>query len=463
MLSKRILALLAGPALMPILMLAGCQTIESLGDHTAATLGLGDDTPQSYTASEVSQGQRAIAVADEPLAARAGASVLTSSGNAVDAVATMFFTLTTTYPVAAGLGSGGICLVSEANGQVTEFDFLTKAPQRAGAYALPGAVKGFSTMHKLYGAMPWQRVVAPGEAYAATGFPISHALWVRLGNAQNSVRLDASLAAEFMNENGTPRPEGAIAANQALSQTLAAIRLSGADGFYKGAVADEIVRYSASQSGAISAADLADYRTTVTAPRVMNQGGYSVALPNAANGAGQFAQSLFTNAARSADVEASVVLAVRQSLTSFGVSTLPSDLGGTGFAAVDRNGQVATCAMTVNGAFGAGHTAGNSGVLLANSPSAPAGIAGAFLTPLIARDGSGRAVLTGVGAGGPNGTAAIAYAFLKLAGGQQIGRPADMRSTGAAPMVTVNVISCQDVCVALPDPGGHGLGAATSE
>jgi len=25
------------------------------------------------------------------------------------------------------------------------------------------------------------------------------------------------------------------------------------------------------------------------------------------------------------------------------------------------------------------------------------------------------------------------------------------------------VISCQNVCVALPDPGGHGLGAATSE
>ncbi len=186
-------------------------------------------------------------------------------------------------------------------------------------------------------------------------------------------------------------------------------------------------------------------------------------MPNAATGAGQFAQSLFTNAARSTDAEASVVLAVRQSLASFGISTLPADLGGTGFAAIDRNGQVATCAMTLNGAFGAGHSAGNSGVLLANSPSAPAGIAGAFLTPMIARDGNGRVALAGVGAGGPNGTAAIAYALLKLASGQQIGRPADMRSTGAAPMVTVNVISCQNVCVALPDPGGHGLGAATSE
>jgi hypothetical protein len=266
-----------------------------------------------------------------------------------------------------------------------------------------------------------------------------------------------------MNENGTPRPEGAIATSAALSQTLAAIRLSGADGFYKGAIANELVRYSATQGGAISAADLADYRTSVTTPNVTNQGGFSLASPNASTGAGAFAASLFANAARQADPEGAVVAAVRQSLTSFGISALPPDLGGTGFAAIDRSGQVAACAMTLNGAFGAGHSAGSSGVLLANAPSSQAGIAGAFLTPVIARDGNGRMVLAGVGAGGPNGTAAIAYAFLKLASGQQIGRPGDLRSTGAAPMVTVNVISCQDVCVALPDPGGHGLGAATSE
>ncbi len=90
----------------------------------------------------------------------------------------MFFTLTATYPVAAGLGSGGICLVRDVSGQVTEFDFLTKAPKAGGYYALPGAVAGFATMHRLYGALPWQRIVAPGEAFASTGFPISEALGV---------------------------------------------------------------------------------------------------------------------------------------------------------------------------------------------------------------------------------------------------------------------------------------------
>ena len=170
---------------------------------------------------------------------------------------------------------------------------------------------------------------------------------------------------------------------------------------------------------------------------------------------------LFVNAARGGDPESAVVAGVRQSLASFGISALPPDLGGTGFAVIDKNGQAVTCAVTLNGAFGAAHSAGASGVLLANAPSAPAGIAGAFLTPLIARDGNGRVAMAGAGAGGPNGTAAIAYALLKLASGRELGRPGDLRSTGAAPMVTVNVIACQNACVALADPGGHGLGAAT--
>ncbi|MBN9554491.1 MAG: gamma-glutamyltransferase [Alphaproteobacteria bacterium] len=434
-------------------LLAGC----SIGSSVGSALGLADDSEAQLSQST------GLAVGDEPFSVRSGTAILAQGGSAADAVTAMFFAMSATYPVAAGLGGGGICLVADPVKGVREFDFLPRAAKGGGGFAVPGAVRGFYDLQTAFGILPWQRTVSGGEAYAASGFPISHALSTRLANAQNSVRLDAGLAAEFMNENGTPRPEGAIATNRALSQTLATIRLSGADGFYKGAVADALVRYSASQGGAITAADLADYRTTVTSPRMMTQGGLSVAMPNAETGAGAFATSLFANAASGSNPEGAVVAAVRQSLSSFGISALPSDLGGTGFAAIDRNGQVATCAMTMNGAFGAARNAADTGVLLANAPSAPGGVAGAFLTPLIARDGAGRVALAGVGAGGPNGTAAIAYALLKVASGQQMGRPADLRSTGAAPMVTVNVISCQNGCVALPDPGGHGLGDATTE
>jgi gamma-glutamyltranspeptidase/glutathione hydrolase len=455
MLSRHFLALIAAPALM----LGGCQTISSLGDHAAATVGLGDDVPRAYTASQESQARRTgIAVADEPLAARAGAAALTLHGSAVDAVTSMFFTLAATYPVAAGLGGGGICLVSDPNGQVTEFDFLTKAPRRAGAYALPGAVKGFATIHKLYGALPWQRVVAPGEAYAATGFPISQALAARLATAQNIVRLDAALAAEFLDEAGRPRAAGSEAKNVPLSETLSQIRQNGADGFYKGQVGERIVAYSDAQGGAISTDELGAMQALQGPARSHGTGRFVTWLPGARTGAGAFSASLLNNMSRGGR-SADMVAAVQQSLAGFGVGVLPVDLGSTGFAAVDANGQAAACAVTLNGPFGSGRTATGTGVVLGANPSGPAGVASAFLTPVIAT-GNRQAALAGVGAGGPDGAGAALYAVIEAAGGRPLGKRGDLRGTGRAPYDTVNMISCsEDSCVALADPGAHGAGA----
>jgi len=361
--------------------------------------------------------------------------------------------------VAAGLVNDGICLVSDPAKGIREFDFLPRAAKAGGAFAVPGAVRGFYDLQGAFGTLPWQRDVAGGEAFAATGFPISHSLATRLNNAQNVMRQDPALAAEFLDQAGRPKTEGTIVASPALSETLSTIRLSGADGFYKGGVADEVIRSSAAQGGMISLQDFSEYRTGVENPRLTPEGNLSVALPVPSTGAGAFVQTLLANASRGGDPESAVVAAVRQSLARFGISTLPADLGGTGFAAVDQNGQAAVCGVTANGVFGSGKSAGKSGVLLAAAPGAPAGIAGAFLTPVIARDGNGKVVLAGAGAGGPNGTAAITYALLRLAADQSIDRSGDLRSTGAAPAVTVNVIACGGVCLALPDPGGHGLGA----
>ncbi len=457
---SRLLALLAAPALF----LGGCQTVSRLGDHAAATVGL-SDVPKTYTASEQSLAQRGgIAVADEPLAARAGAIALAANGSAVDAVSTMFFALTATYPVAAGLGSGGICLVRDAGGQVTEFDFLTKAPKAGGAFALPGAVAGFAAMQKVYGALPWQRVVAPGEAFAATGFPVSQALAARLAATQNLLRLDASLAAEFLDQNGAPLAAGAETRNTALGLTMTQIRQYQADGFFKGDVAAKLVAYSGAQGGGISAGELAATSALQGPARSRPAGGVIAWLPGARTGAGAFTSAMMDNLSRnlraSRDPVAAMRNAVRQTTAGFGVGALPRDLGSTGFAAVDANGMGASCAVTMNGPFGSGRTATGTGVVLAQTPSSAAGLASAFLAPVIATS-AGQVALAGAGAGGPNGTAAALYAVLQGGGGRTMGKRGDMRGTGNAPYDTVNMVSCDDqACVALTDPGAHGAGVA---
>jgi gamma-glutamyltranspeptidase/glutathione hydrolase len=450
MFRSRILAGAAG-----IFLLGGCSV--DLG----SSIGLGGGSAKPT----------ALVVGDEPFAVQVGASTFAQGGNAVDAASAMYFALAVTYPVAAGLGGGGICIVHDpAHNQSEEFDFLARDASGGGAYAVPGNVRGFALMQNEYGTIPWQKVVAPAEGYARAGFPISRALSARLAEAGDVVRLDAGMASEFLDESGHVKSAGSIANNLELADTLSAIRTQGADAFYSGAVADKIVAYSSAQGGALAAAELAAYRAGRVTPRVTQIGDDYVTLPAAHTGAGAFAGALLDNLARAQatptganDTEAAVIVAVKDTLAGFKLASLPKDLGATGFAATDANGQAIACAVTMNGPFGSGHSALGTGVTLARAPSSgEAGLSSAFLTPVVAGPSGDRApTLVGAGAGGPNGGAAIAYALTRIAHGDEILTRSDLRSTGVAPYDTVNVIVCSSsVCAALPDPAANGLGAA---
>jgi gamma-glutamyltranspeptidase/glutathione hydrolase len=420
----------------------------------------------SSTAPSSSAG---LVVGDEPYAVRAGAAALAQGGSAADAATAIYFALTVTYPVAAGLGGGGLCIVHDPMRAKNEaIDFLARDAAGHGAYAVPGAVAGFALLQSTYGKLPWQRVVSPGEGYAAAGFPISHALAQRLTASQDVVRLDAGLAAEFLDESGSVKAAGTIVSSPALGQTLSAIRAFGPNGFYRGRVADAIVAYSGAQGGVITAADLEAYAPGRGAATAMNIAGQTIYVPPKRVGTGVFMASLLSqlvdaqgNVTAGDNLTSSVASATKRSLDDFHIASLPRDLGATGFAATDGEGQAVACAVAMNGPFGSGHTAENTGVTLARAPSSgDAGYAAGFLTPVVATTDQSLS-LVGAGAGGPNGAAAIAYALLKLAGGADITRAGELHSTGIAPYDTVNIIACQSgTCAAVPDPGAQGLGAS---
>lgn len=421
------------------------------------------------------------AVGDEPYAVRVAVNVLDQGGSAADAATAMYFALSATYPVAAGLGGGGLCVVYDAqSGRSQAIDFLARNAAGGGAFAVPGNVRGLAALQANFGTLPWARDVSPGESLAAAGFPISSALAARLQASQNVVRLDAGLAAEFLDESGQIKPTGTTVSNPDLAMTLAAIREHGADGFYRGATAAKIVAYAAAQAGAISEADLAAYSAGLRAPQIVKLGNQRAYLPPASVGAGSFAAALLSRLAGPdgtvavADTVGATRNAEAAALREFGIQNLPQDLGATGFAVRDKNGQGVACAVTMNGPFGSGHTAQGTGVTLANAPNAgQAGLAAAFLTPVLStKDESGPIVLpgeegarsvslVGAGAGGPNGTAAVAYALLRLARDEDMTKPGELHATGVTAYDTVNAIVCQHgICAVLPDPAAHGLGAA---
>jgi gamma-glutamyltranspeptidase/glutathione hydrolase len=410
-----------------------------------------------------------LAVGDEPVAVRAGATVLAEGGSAADAAAAMYFALSVTYPVAAGIGGGGICLIRDPQrNRDEEVDFLPRDTAHSGAYAVPGSVSGFAFIQSNFGNLPWQRVVSAGEGLASAGFPISHALSKRLADNQDLIRLDAGLAGEFLDESGNLKPEGSIVGNAALAQTLAAIRTLGPAGFYGGSVSEKLVAYSTSEGGAISSSDLLAYAPGHGSAMVLKVGSNTVLLPSRRVGAGAFLSAMWAhlvdgqgNVIAGDNLAASVATATKATLDEFHLASLPRDLGATGFAAIDRDGQAVSCAVTMNGPFGSGHTAAGTGITLARAPSTGnAGLAAAFLSPAISKNDKS-VDLVGAGAGGPNGTAAIIYALLKSSRGIDVIQPGQLHSTGIEPYETINVIACPgDVCAAIPDPGASGLGAA---
>jgi len=449
MLYSRALAGLAG-----MLLLAGC----SVDIGSSVGLGGGAATPG------------ALAVGDEPFAVQAGAAILGQGGNATDAATAMYFALAVTYPVAAGLGGGGICLVHDpVKDQTQEFDFLPRDAAGGGAYAVPGNVRGFALMQLAHGALPWQKVVSPAEVYARAGVPISKALARRLADGADVIRLDAGLSTLFLDESGKPKTSGMVVTNPELAETLGAIRTGGPEAFYSGAVAGQIVAYAGAEGGSITKADLSAVKAEQMTPRVIQIGSDYVFLPAHKTGAGSFANALLDNLIRAQstavgakDLEASVVYSVQQALKDTHVSDLPKDLGATGFATMDGRGQAVACAVTMNGPFGSGHSVRGTGVTLAKAPAASAaGLSASFLAPVIAsRRADAPAELAGAGAGGPNGAAAIAYALSRIANGDEILTRKDLKSTGVAPYDTVNAIVCSGRgCVALPDPAANGLGA----
>ena len=324
--------------------------------------------PKAYTSSPVSEaqphrrrgGRRAAGGQGQ------GAAALASGGSAVDAVATMFFTLTATYPVAAGLGAGGICLVRDASGQVHGIRF---SHPRAGARrrcmrcrarcAASPTCK--SSMARCPGSAWWRRAKPmPPPAFRCrrrwrSGWRMPPRSIVQPISCCARIHRRHQ-GAECRRRNPQPDPgPGAVASSG----------LQGADGFYKGQLAAPIDRRLASQGPAArwTRPNWRRRKRTIAARPRRGRRHLAAQRPHRRR-----------RLRRLADGQ-SFALRARSRLRAGGAArrwpasasaALPRDLGSTGFAAVDANGQAASCAVTMNGPFG--DSAGNTGVQLGPSP-----------------------------------------------------------------------------------------------
>jgi len=400
-------------------------------------------------------------VADEPNAALTARNILGQGGNAADAATALYFSLSVTYPAAAGLGGGGVCIAHDSkSGRTESIGFLPRRSGSGSAIAVPGNVRGFAALHARYGRLGWSSVVAPAERLAAVGMPVSRATAGQLADAGLKIAGNPSLAAMFGKE-GHPMKELDNLRQLNLATTLALVRSQSTYGFYSGTIAEQLVAQS---GGGLNRDNLQNYRPEIAPVQSLASGSVNVALPASSLGAGVFAASVWQNVGGSGNV-GDVADAGQRAAISLGAGgSLDGDFGSTAFAVVDANGGAVACAVTMNGAFGSGRAAPGTGIVYAAAPPTGMSLASGFLMPVIVSGNGGKKLyFAGAGAGAPHGAAAIAHAAQATIGGN--GQLAETLDTGPANARSpASAISCPNglpgkgACILAVNPKGSGAG-----
>ena len=108
------------------------------------------------------------------------------------------------------------------------------------AVTVPGAVAAWELLNRDHGRMPLADLLAPAIAYARDGFPIYPRVYNDWVLNAGILRAD-EVAGEAMLVNGAAPALGSKFRQPRLAESLAAIARDGRDGFYTGAVAEDIV------------------------------------------------------------------------------------------------------------------------------------------------------------------------------------------------------------------------------
>ncbi|MFO7168134.1 MAG: gamma-glutamyltransferase [Chloroflexota bacterium] len=265
-------------------------------------------------------------VAAEPVAVEAGARVLMSGGNAVDAAVVCAFVQMVVNPQMCGIGGYMIATV-HLPGEPAARTYLLDAPALAGSrvtpemwqdklirpnpdgwgYFLqgkvndagyqsictPGTVKGLAALLERWGTLPWSAALEPAAQVAEEGFMVdSHlaARWkTRAAHPEGCSLLDYILLNQearriYLTADGRPYDEGQLLRNPDYARTLRHLAAHGPEDFYTGHLARQISADLEANGAFVTAEDLASYRVRDEAPTIGTYRGYTVVTSQAPHG-----------------------------------------------------------------------------------------------------------------------------------------------------------------------------------
>ncbi|WP_457107348.1 gamma-glutamyltransferase [Methylobacterium sp. P5_C11] len=134
------------------------------------------------------------------------------------------------------------------------------------AAGVPGTVLGLNTTLAEYGTLPLAQVMAPAIALARDGFVLTRGDTDILASGTKLFAAQANVARIFLRPDGSPWRPGDRLVQADLARTLQAIADRGADAFYRGAIPDAVEAASRAGGGLLTAADFAAYTVTQSEP-----------------------------------------------------------------------------------------------------------------------------------------------------------------------------------------------------
>lgn len=235
---------------------------------------------------------RGAVAAGHSRTAETAAEILRAGGNAFDAAIAGFFSSCVCEPALASLGGGGFLLARDESGSTKVFDFFTHSPRTRtvdyaidfypvtvdfgsaqqefhiglGSCATPGAVSGVSTVHELLGRLPMAELVQPALEMARDGIEVQR-FQAYLLELLTPIYMTDSVLPLYGSpgEHRTLIKTADLFKNPDLADVLEVLAIEGKDLFYRGEIADQIVRLCSGR-GYLSYEDLRSYQTILRDP-----------------------------------------------------------------------------------------------------------------------------------------------------------------------------------------------------
>lgn len=393
--------------------------------------------PGAFAASPApAEGENGMVVTAQHLASEVGIDVLKSGGNAVDAAVAVGYALAVVYPTAGNLGGGGFMTIRFKDGKSTFLDFREKAPLASTktmyldkdgkpvrgastdgylAVGVPGSVAGMETAREKYGTKKREELLAPAIKLASEGFVLEPGDIASFANGNDTLAKDPAAAKIFL-KDGKPLQLGARLVQPDLAKSLTEISKQGTDAFYKGDIADLIVKASKANGGILAKEDFEQYKVRELKPVECTYRGYDiVSSPPPSSGGLIICEilnilegypisylgygsadtvRLMVEAMRHAYVDRNTALGdpdfvdnpvtkltskayaaeIRSQIDPYraGVSKALKINGGpesketTHYSIIDKDGNAVAVTYTLNGSFGIGKVAEGTGILLNN-------------------------------------------------------------------------------------------------